>query len=86
MARFALIRRPAFGRYGNKVVAFFCAWEIAALIPGSPVPTISRAVELHPWFGWVLLVLLGHHWFLELEAAVVGVIGEPAFSDDLRFA
>lgn len=64
------VGRPAFGPYGHKVVAFLCSWEIAALVPHSPLPTISATVRRFPPFGWILLVLLGHHWFLEIEEAL----------------
>lgn len=64
------MRRPLFGRHGRKVVALLCGWELVALFPGSPVPTISHTVEHHKVFGAVLLGLLAHHWFLELHEAV----------------
>lgn len=60
-------RRPPFGRHGRKVVALLCAWELVALIPGSPIPTVSETVDRHPWFGVLLLGLLSHHWYVELE-------------------
>lgn len=74
-----VVRRPAFGRHGNKVIAGLCSWEIIALVPGSPVPTISETVERHRWFGWLLLFLLGHHWYLEFHEAVIAVM-EPTDS------
>lgn len=61
------LRQPVFGRHGRKVVAFLCTWELAALAPGSPIPTVSETVDRHPWFGLLLLLLLGHHWFFELR-------------------
>lgn len=61
----AAIRRPPFGRHGRKVVAFLCAYEVLALIPWTPVPTISELVNRFPVAGAVLLTLLGHHWYLE---------------------
>lgn len=70
-------RRCVFGRHGQKVVAIGCVWEIVALIDGVPVPTISETVKRHPWFGWALLGLLGHHWFWE---AVDGHV-EEIFDD-----
>ncbi len=65
-----VVRRPALGRHGRKIIAGLCSWEVAALVPGSPLPTISATVRHHPSFGWVLLGLLGHHWFVELEEAL----------------
>lgn len=59
------MRRPLFGRHGHRVVAFFCGWELVALCPGSPVPTLSQVVKRHPSVGVLLLSLLGHHWFVE---------------------
>ncbi len=64
------VRRPVFGTHGRRVIAALCVWEITALVPGSPVPTISRTVRQFPPFGWILLGLLGHHWFVELEHAL----------------
>lgn len=61
------MRRPAFGRHGRWVVAVCCTWELVALPQQSPVPTISETVDRHPWFGLILLGLLAHHWYLELE-------------------
>lgn len=69
-----VVSRPAFGPHGRKVIAGLCGWELAALIPGSPVPTISQTVRSHPTFGWVLLALLGHHWFVEVEQFVGDVL------------
>jgi hypothetical protein len=64
------VRRPVFGAHGRRVIAALCLWEIVALVPRSPVPTISATVRQWPPFGWVLLGLLGHHWFVELEHAL----------------
>jgi hypothetical protein len=55
-------------------VAFLCSWEIIALVPGSPVPTLSETVRKYPPLGWVILGLLGHHWFLEAAEALGEVI------------
>lgn len=44
-----------------------CGWELAALLPGTRIPTVSQTVRRHPVFGWLLLVLLTHHWYLETE-------------------
>lgn len=72
------LRSPAFGRHGRKVVAGICAWELVALYPGSGVPTLSETVRRFPPLGWVLLVLLVHHWFLEaVEMAEVLVAPGP---------
>lgn len=60
-----VVRRPPFGTHGRKVIATLCAWEISALVPGSPVPTISATVKRQPLFGWMLLILLAHHWYVE---------------------
>lgn len=59
------MRRPLFGRHGRMVVAALCGWELVALAPGSPVPTLSECVKRHPVFGAVLLGALIHHWYLE---------------------
>lgn len=69
-----VIRRPPFGRHGQKVVAFLCTWEVLALPERSPLPTLSEMVDRHHWFGWLLLALLGHHWFVELEGAVLSAV------------
>jgi hypothetical protein len=60
------VRRPLFGRHGRKVVAGLCAWELVALVPGSPVPTISHTVSKKKPVGWALLGMLAHHWYLEV--------------------
>lgn len=60
-------RRPPFGRHGRAVVVGLCGWEIVALF--SPLPTLSRTVRLHHWFGILLLLALGHHWFVEADGA-----------------
>jgi hypothetical protein len=67
------LRRPAFGPHGHKVVIGFCGWEIIALVlpqllgehQGPAIPTVSATVKRHPWFGYTLLALLAHHWYLE---------------------
>jgi hypothetical protein len=65
------LHRPAFGRHGRKIVAALCAWELVALVPGSVVPTLSQTVRRSPAFGWSLLVLLAHHWFIEAVEVVL---------------
>lgn len=70
----ARLRQPIFGRYGNKVVGGFCAWELVAFIPGSPVPTISETVKRHPVFGVTLLGLLAHHWYVEAADLVEQIL------------
>ena len=60
-----MVRRALFGRHGRKIIAAFCLWEIVALMPGSPVPTISEVVDDHPGIGLALLAVLAHHWFVE---------------------
>lgn len=59
------MRRPLFGRHGRTVVALFCGWELVALAPGSPVPTLSECVKRRPWVGALLVGALLHHWYLE---------------------
>lgn len=59
------MRRALFGRHGRKVIGGLCGWELVALLPGSPVPTISALVERKRAVGVVLLGLLTHHWFVE---------------------
>src|SRR5690606_35762015 len=68
------LTRPAFSGHGRKVIAFFCGWEILAIIPGSPIPTISEVVDRHPWFGVVLLLALAHHWFLEADDEEIATV------------
>ena len=63
------LRKPLFGRYGRRVVASVCTWEIVALVPSSPVPTVSETVRRFPVFGWTLLALLAHHWYVEQMVA-----------------
>lgn len=69
-----LVRRPALGPHGRKVIAGLCTWEIVALLPNSPIPTISATVEKKRVFGVVLLALLGHHWFIEQHPEAYEVI------------
>jgi hypothetical protein len=76
------IRRPLFGAHGRKVVAFLCGWELVALVPGSPVPTISNVVDRHRWVGATLLFILGHHWFIEV-AETIAAIADDALSLDV---
>lgn len=64
------VRRPLFGRHGHKVVAGFCLWELVALLPKSRVPTVSKTVTTHKPFGYVLLGMLAHHWYLELPQEI----------------
>lgn len=69
----AVLHQPLLGRWGRKVVAGLCTWEVVALVPGSPVPTISATVDRHPWFGLLLLALLTHHWYVETgERVLIG--------------
>lgn len=63
----AVLRRPPFRHHGRKVIAAFCSYELASLVPKSPLPTISEMVRRRPVVGLMLLALLSHHWFLELE-------------------
>lgn len=71
------MRRSPLGPYGRKVVAGLCAWEIVALAPKSPVPTISETVDKFPPFGLVLLALLTHHWYIEGGLVALGeALGE----------
>lgn len=71
-----------FHRHGRKVIAFFCGWELLALIPHSPVPTISSVVDVHPWVGWVLLGALGYHWYAGVHPDL-DVIGHPVHHGSL---
>jgi hypothetical protein len=59
------LRRPPFGRHGKRVVALLCAYEVVAL--HTPLPTITAIVRQFPLLGVLLLALLAHHWFIELE-------------------
>ena len=59
--------RPIFRNQGSKIVATFCLWELIALTPGSPVPTISATVRKHRIFGVILLAALADHWYLEAD-------------------
>ncbi len=61
------MRRPLFGRHGRVVVAVLCGWELVALTPGCPLPTLSQVVRSHPPVGVLLLGLLAHHWFVEAK-------------------
>lgn len=63
-------RRPVFGPHGRKVVAFLCTWELSALTPGSPIPTVTETVRRVKPFGVLLLGLLAHHWYLEAADAI----------------
>lgn len=69
------VRSPLFGRHGRKVVGLLCGYECVALV--TPLPTISELVKRYPLLGVALLALLGHHWFLEVEALVVADEAEP---------
>jgi hypothetical protein len=42
-----------------------CGWELLALVPGSPIPTISHTVSKYELFGVALLAMLAHHWYVE---------------------
>lgn len=59
-------RDPLLGPHGRKVVVVLCGWEIAALAPRSPLPTLSRVVQAHPSLGVLLIALLAHHWWVEV--------------------
>lgn len=48
------------------MVAALCGWELAAIHKASPVPTLSAMVKRYPVVGMLLLVLLTHHWYLEV--------------------
>lgn len=69
----ARLHAPAFGRHGKKVVIALCGWEILALT-ALPIPTLSATVRRYPSVGWLILGLLGHHWFLEAAELAVDVI------------
>lgn len=58
-------RRPMFGRRSPYVVAGFCAWELAALLPGARIPTFTSLIRRYPAGGVALLALLAHHFFVE---------------------
>jgi hypothetical protein len=63
---FRMPRTPAlFGSHGRKVIAGLCGYECLALLPGSPLPTISELVDRYPIIGFVLLGALAHHWYIE---------------------
>ncbi len=74
------LRQPLFGRHGKGVVAFFCGWELIALAPGSPVPTLSETVKRAPVVGVVIMGLLAHHWFVEAAELVEQIVDEVAIS------
>jgi hypothetical protein len=68
-------------------------WEFVALIPGSPLPTISSLCVKHRWLGPVLvlaftvhLVDMGMNAVVELvEDAIVEAV-EEAVSDEMLAA
>lgn len=62
-------RRCLFGRHGRTVVLTACGYEVVALV--TPLPTISELVKRRPPLGVVLLLMLGHHWFVERPVVVV---------------
>lgn len=72
------LRRPVLGRHGKPVVAFFCGWELLALTPGSPVPTLSETVKRFPVLGIAIMSLLAHHWFVEAAELVEQIVDEVA--------
>lgn len=59
------MRRELLGPAGPWVVRLLCGYELVALAPRSPLPTISTVVRRHPPVGVLLLGLLAQHWFLE---------------------
>ena len=67
----SVVRRSPFGRHGRAVVAGCCAYEVAAIAPGSPLPTISELVKRQPVLGVCVLALLAQHWYLEDPTVVV---------------
>lgn len=64
-------RSPLFGRYGHAVVAVGCVYEVLALLPGSPLPTLTELGRRHPAVKWSLTGALVHHWHLERSVLVV---------------
>lgn len=58
-------RNPLFGRHGTLVVAGGCIYEVLALLPGSPLPTLTELCRRHPAVKWALTGALVHHWHLE---------------------
>lgn len=67
------LRRPLFGGYGRRIVAAGCLYEVVALLPSSPVPTISELVKRYPVAGAVIVAALVHHWYFEQPITVVVV-------------
>lgn len=61
-----MVRRPLLGRHGPFVVTVLCGYEIVALIPGSPLPSITEISQtrFRP-LGLLLCVLGLHHFYLE---------------------
>jgi hypothetical protein len=63
------LRRPLLPHPAARwTIGLLCAWELAGLVPGSPVPTLSRVVRsgvAGRAFGAALIAALAHHWFLE---------------------
>lgn len=69
--------RPVFGRHGKKVVGGLCGWELVALIPGAPIPTLTAIVKkVHP-VGFIILGLLAHHWYVEADWPKVAITLGP---------
>lgn len=60
------MRRPVFGRHGPWVVRALCSYELVALLPGSPFPTLTKISDRHRWLKWGLVGVLGHHLFIEV--------------------
>lgn len=56
-------RRPI--PHGIPIIVAGCSYELVALIPGSPVPTISTLVRRRRSLGVLLLLALTHHLLLE---------------------
>jgi hypothetical protein len=58
-------RRPLCGRFGPWLVAGLCSWELAALTPRSPVPTLTSVCRTRRAVAVLLLAALFHHWMIE---------------------
>ena len=60
-------RRCLFGRHGGWVVRAGCGYEIAALLPRSPLPPLTHIGRRWPAFAWALWLALGHHLLVESQ-------------------
>ena len=58
-------RRCILGRHGGVFVASACGYEVAALIPGSPLPPITHICRRWPVLAWALWLAFGHHLLVE---------------------